>query len=194
MPIAKFYCFSFMMSYKWGWVHTGLMNTSIVFFASVLDKLEEMGKRENRDGLKRLRVVLADDDPDDREMFEEAISRINPQIEVVTLVNGMSLIRELEDGADPDMIFLDLNMPGKNGRECLAAIRQNASWNKIPIVIYSTSASKRDVNETYHSGANLYLLKPNSFQDLVQIIRRVFSIDLESTRLLQQNYLLLKGA
>ena len=189
MPLRLFLKSFTRKSYRFSFVDTVSMAPSRLFFASLMEKLEQLVQKGKVAGANGLIVLLADDDADDRDMFEEAISRINPLIRVGALRNGNSLIQHLQSGEQPDMIFLDLNMPGKNGKECLAEIRKNPSWAKIPVVIYSTSASKRDVNDTYSGGANLYLLKPNSFQELIKIIKRVFSIDIAAP-VAPQDYLL----
>jgi CheY-like chemotaxis protein len=135
-------------------------------------------------------IFLADDDEDDRELFEEAIARISPHIRVKAISDGMQLLEKLERDPSPQMIFLDLNMPGKNGRECLTAIRARAEWQHIPVVIYSTSANKNDIRETYVNGASLYMKKPSSFLTLVGFIRKAFSIDLESERVPEKDFVL----
>ena len=129
-------------------------------------------------------VMLADDDSDDRELFEEVIAGISTAIEVVTVGDGLQLMNRLNEPgkALPAIIFLDLNMPGKSGKECLVEIKNNPKLKTIPVVIYSTSASHKDINETHGSGANLYVAKPNKFRDLTAIVAKVFSIDLEQLK------------
>jgi CheY-like chemotaxis protein len=164
-----------------------------LYFASLLDKIDGIKKENRTDPSREFRVWLVDDDQDDRDMFEEAIARINPGIKVETLNNGISMIQHLESGNVPEMIFLDLNMPGKSGKECLAMIRSNPLWRKIPVVIYSTSANKKDVSDTFSAGANLYLLKPNSFSELIKVIQRAFKIDFEASQVAQKDFLLING-
>ena len=126
---------------------------------------------------KKLRIILADDDEDDRELFAEAIAD-NTQVHLETAKDGIELMKMLKSQeTNPDIIFLDLNMPGKSGKKCLEEIRKNKEWSHIPIVIYSTSASVKDVDDTFLMGANLYIRKPNSFQELAKVIKKVFSLD-----------------
>ena len=82
-----------------------------------------------------------------------------------------------EDIRLPDLIFIDLNMPGKDGKECLDEIRANQKFLNIPVIIFSTSASIRDIDETYNKGANLYIRKPASLKDLIAITKKVFELD-----------------
>jgi CheY-like chemotaxis protein len=122
---------------------------------------------------------IADDDPDDRELFIEALRTIDALCECITAVDGEEALAKLTDGLPqlPDFIFLDLNMPRINGRECLAAIKKNARINKIPVIIYSTSAEKKDITETIQSGAAYFLQKPNRFEDLSRALDNIISRD-----------------
>ena len=122
---------------------------------------------------------IADDDPDDRELFIEALRTIDPGCECITAMDGEEALSKLNDGLPqlPDFIFLDLNMPRVNGRECLAVIKKNERVNKIPVIIYSTSAEKKDMQETIHSGAAFFLQKPNRFDDLSRALENIISRD-----------------
>jgi CheY-like chemotaxis protein len=126
-----------------------------------------------------LRIVLADDDEDDRNLFKEAVEETASNVKVNIVKNGEELMRFLlKEGTQlPDIIFLDLNMPVKNGQECLEEIRGNNKLKHIPVIIYSTSSSRSHVDETFNNGANLYVLKPESFIDLKLIAKEIFSID-----------------
>lgn len=77
----------------------------------------------------------------------------------------------------PDVIFLDLNMPYKSGKECLNEIRQNAKLKHIPIVIFSTSNSEIDIEETFKKGANLYFKKPIDFNLQKTLVRKILAIN-----------------
>lgn len=120
-----------------------------------------------------LHIVLADDDEGDRLLFEEAMGELKI-IHTVHLVNdGMQLMEYLAKiEIMPHLIFLDLNMPRKNGMECLKEIRSNANFNTILIAVYSTSAAEKDIDETFLNGANVYIKKPNDFATLKQLLRK----------------------
>ena len=115
-----------------------------------------------------LKILLVDDDESDRLLFEEAFSELKIKTEVQPLNDGEQLMDWLHtDGIRlPDFIFLDLNMPRKNGITCLKEIRADASLKHIFIAIYSTSDSEKDMEETFQQGANVYITKPNSFNAL----------------------------
>ena len=87
--------------------------------------------------------------------------------------NGMELLRTLRDAIDkPDIIFLDMNMPVKNGLECLEEIRGTAGYEQVPIVILSTSVAQYLWESAYRNGANLYIPKPTSFNGLIEILQK----------------------
>lgn len=131
-------------------------------------------------GKKPVNIFLADDDPEDREIFLEVISEVVPHVHVTMAKNGKELMTMLEEKPKmPDIIFLDLNMPLKNGQECLVEIRQHEKLKNIPVIIYSTSRSRQHIDETFMQGANFYFPKPESFTDLKTMIAKIFSLDWE---------------
>ena len=132
---------------------------------------------------KPARVLLAEDDADDRELFIEALSVVDPSIRVETVDTGEKLINHLNDAIlFPNWIFLDLNMPKKNGVECLQEIKKNEKIRAIPVIIYTTSVNAKDVDATYEAGASYFIRKPNSFRELTQLLERlVTSPDLNAS-------------
>lgn len=139
-------------------------------------------------------IFLADDDEDDRMFFEDALKRITTPTELTFSNNGLSLMGNLEvltAHPPPDVIFLDLNMPLKNGFECLKEIRASSKLNKIPIVIFSTSRDKDIIDKAYQYGANYYISKPPSFELLIKAIEIVLSIDMwQTSETTKENFLL----
>jgi len=126
---------------------------------------------------KRLYVVLADDDDDDRMIFEHAFNEVRIAHTLDIVDDGYALIHYLENAAElPDIIFLDMNMPGKSGKECLREIRANPKFREVPVVIYSTSASAADLEDTFVAGANVYVKKPNDFLELKKRLAYILSI------------------
>ena len=123
------------------------------------------------------KFLVADDDADDFLFLKDALEEIAPEVEVSHLDSCLKLI-EMMDGNDlPDLIFLDLNMPVFSGRECMKQIRIHKEWKDIPVIIYSTSKADQDVKSCLQDGADLYIVKPNSFQSLLHLIRKVMSMD-----------------
>ena len=126
-----------------------------------------------------MNIVLADDDADDRQLFSAALKEINAETNLTMFKNGMDLMEFLKEteGPLPHIIFLDLNMPGKNGRQCLAEIRERRKFNDISIAIYSTSNAEEDIVATLSGGANVYIHKPNDFEKLREIVKHVLKIN-----------------
>lgn len=129
-----------------------------------------------------VRILVAEDDPDDRLLIEEALreSRLLNPIEFVE--DGMDLLDFLRHegkyaGDDrpfmPGLILLDLNMPRKDGREVLKEIKSDPALRRIPVVALTTSTAEEDICRSYDSGVNAYISKPVSFSSLVQIMQTV---------------------
>ena len=126
-------------------------------------------------------IFLADDDADDRMFFEDALKQITTPTQLTLANDGLELMSNLEtviEPPPPDVIFLDLNMPRKNGFQCLEEIRNTPKLKDIPIVIFSTTANDDAVNKTYHHGANHYICKPHSFDLLVKVIETVLTLEM----------------
>jgi CheY-like chemotaxis protein len=124
-------------------------------------------------------ITLADDDEDDRLFFTDAFDEMKIKTVVNTVKNGRELINFLDhpETVLPNIIFLDLNMPILNGIECLKEIKLNDRFKDIAVAIYSTSSSEADVENTFVLGANIYIKKPSSFNDLKKILSDVVTIN-----------------
>ena len=121
------------------------------------------------------KILLADDDADDAELFCEAFARISPDTACHTVENGADLFQLLADHQTdkPDVIFLDINMPIMNGWDCLRKLKNDADYSSIPVIMYSTSSAPKDINMAYSLGALLFLTKPEDFRELSEILRIV---------------------
>ncbi|MGZ3909786.1 MAG: response regulator [Flavisolibacter sp.] len=121
-------------------------------------------------------VILAEDDPDDQDFFKEALSEISSLIQLTGVKNGDELMTLLESFI-PDIIFLDLDMPYKNGLECITEIRANPQLQNIPIVIFSSTTRPSNINTAYEMGADLFFIKPSVYKELVSSIRAILYLD-----------------
>ncbi|MDL5514363.1 response regulator [Arenibacter sp. M-2] len=118
-------------------------------------------------------IYLVDDDLEDQEIFMEAISQIDTLVELKTFDNADELLLCLKtDSPNPDVIFLDLYMPRKDGEECLKEIRDDNGLDMIPIVVYSTEFDLDRIEHLFSLGANRYLRKPNSYGSLIASLDR----------------------
>ncbi len=115
---------------------------------------------------------LIDDDADDQEIFQLSLQEVDPALICITANDGREAIEIIthDENFLPDIIFLDLNMPRMNGKECLAEIRGIPRFNNVPIYMYSTSMSDKDKQDTLNLGAKGFITKPNSTKELVKIL------------------------
>jgi CheY-like chemotaxis protein len=132
---------------------------------------------------EQLDILLADDDRDDRFLFQEALNELPVKSTLKTVHDGEQLMEYLEQNSKnlPDVLFLDLNMPRKNGFECLSEIKLNDDLKDLPVIMFSTSFP-RDVNYEedmikmlYKIGAHDYIRKPANFDELKEVIQNSLS-------------------
>ncbi|SHJ11802.1 response regulator [Aquimarina spongiae] len=144
--------------------------------------------------LDRLQVVLVDDDEDDRMFFKDAIEEVDLKTNLSLFGNGQEFLDYilLPGQSLPHLVFLDLNMPIKNGVECLEELREYERFKDLSIAIYSTSSSDEDIEDTFVKGANVYINKPNDFNQLKSVIKRVLKINwqYQTSNLSRENFLL----
>lgn len=115
-------------------------------------------------------IAVVDDDADDRALIKDAFLENNPNKTFILLENGDQLIELLKTMPEPEfpsLILLDLNMPGKDGREALQEIKKDPRLHHIPIVVFSTSSLDKDRIISYGLGANCFLTKPSSYQEMI---------------------------
>ncbi|HEY0743810.1 MAG TPA: response regulator [Chryseosolibacter sp.] len=125
-------------------------------------------------------ILLADDDEDDRELFTDALRELYSRVKLTTAKNGVDLMRLLETwkGALPDVIFLDLNMPLKNGFECLDEIKAEHRLKELPVVILSTSSQKETMDILSKKQASMYIKKPGTYPELKTAIEQTLNVHL----------------
>lgn len=126
-----------------------------------------------------IRVLLADDDKDDRNDFIEAFESLKISTTVETLKNGVELMKYLNNPSTklPHLLFLDLNMPKKSGLDCLLEIKQIERLKHLTIVIYSTSSPEKDIEDTFLHGANIYIKKPAHLTVLKKTLLHVLTLN-----------------
>ena len=122
-------------------------------------------------------ILLAEDDGDDVLMARDALNDADADHELHRVADGEELMDYLHGRAgtapQPDLIFLDLNMPGKDGREALGEIKSDPRLRRIPVVVLSTSSDPVDIADSYDLGANSYLVKPRDYGGWVEMMRAV---------------------
>lgn len=123
-----------------------------------------------------INILISDDDRDDVRLITEALQDILPSCNCIEARDGVAALNFIKSNVHPDLVFLDLNMPLKNGITCLKEIYHHNLLPDTPIVIYSTSKDMSDIDESYKYGARFYIVKPASFTELKRIIKRAISI------------------
>ncbi len=130
-----------------------------------------------------INILLADDDLDDRNFFDKALSELTIATTLSTVNNGEQLMEYLMENADrlPDVLFLDLSMPRKTGFECLAEIKENEKLKNLPVIMFTTSFTRgAELEENLKStllkmGAEDYIRKPAVFNELKLVVREVLN-------------------
>jgi len=140
---------------------------------------------------QKLRILLVDDDATDRELFIDAISMIGKNYEVAESSNGEEALEYLNSCEIlPHLIILDLNMPVKDGRATLKDIKSHSIYKSIPVCIMSTSSAHFDVENAYSNGANLFLVKPFEFKELLEMLSSLLLLFYKYVTLLDDSKLL----
>lgn len=123
-------------------------------------------------------VFYVDDDEDDLYYFKHAVKKINADIDLKTFSNSDVFLSSISSkAADESIVFLDINMPGKNGFQVLQEIRQINGLKEIPVIMYSTSNEDYAISTSKEMGADLYAVKPNDINLLQGLLKRIFNID-----------------
>ena len=142
----------------------------------------------------KVKVLLADDDPDDWQLMLEAFGENGLAHELDCVENGEELMEylhrrgrysKLQKTSLPQLILLDLNMPRKDGREALKEIEADPVLRRIPVVALTTSVAEEEIRRSYDLGANSYIIKPATFKSLVELVKTLCQYWFKSVELPQ---------
>jgi CheY-like chemotaxis protein len=127
---------------------------------------------------KHINLLLCDDDFDDCYFFKEALEALSIPILFKEVHNGEQLMQRLTNQTLklPDVLFLDLNMPRKNGFECLLEIKLNKTLKQLPVIVFSTALEQEGVNQLFKNGAQHFIRKPPEFSKLQKVIQRAITL------------------
>lgn len=127
--------------------------------------------------MEEIFILIAEDDADDRFLLNAAFEENGFKDKLQFVENGVELLEFLHNLSQnehstrmPSFILLDLNMPKKDGREVLKEIKQSPIYKKIPVIIFSTTNNEQEMRRCYELGANSYITKPNSFDNLIKTV------------------------
>jgi CheY-like chemotaxis protein len=120
-------------------------------------------------------LLIVDDDSDDIALFKEAVKEVAPHVHCSSALSGAEALKNLNEGTEPlpDIIFLDLNMPGMTGQEFLAEIKSIPEFQDIRVVIYTTSSREKDKEETRKLGAESFITKPSNFAETCKALSEI---------------------
>ena len=126
--------------------------------------------------MSRQKVLIVDDDPDDRMIITEAIKSCDANVECYELQNGNGVSEYLSQKFTSDLpsfILLDLNMPGKDGKEVIKELKSDSRYISIPIIVLTTASSTRERNDSYNLGANCFITKPQDYSSFKNLLAAV---------------------
>lgn len=123
------------------------------------------------------KFFLIDDDSDDRELFSEALSAVDPSVVCLQAGDGEEALNKLDGMATdvPDIIFLDINLPAMTGWQCLDRLKTGEKSKKIPVIMYSTSSHLRDKNIARDMGALCLISKPSDYKEIKSVLASVIT-------------------
>ena len=138
--------------------------------------------------MEEISILIAEDDADDRFLLQAAFTENGFNDKLLFVENGVELVDYLiklaQSGNNvkmPRFILLDLNMPKKDGREVLREVKQHPDLKKIPVIIFSTTNNEQEMRRCYELGANSYITKPNSFENLIKTVAALRSYWIHTT-------------
>lgn len=144
--------------------------------------------------LKVLNILLADDDIDDCLFFKKALGELLLSTHITTVNDGEKLMQLLTNETKmlPHVLYLDLNMPRKNGFECLTEIKLSKKLKQIPVIVFSTSFEQEVVNQLYKNGAQYFIRKPSEFSQFKNIIQLSLALIMKEniSQLTRENFVI----
>jgi len=132
-------------------------------------------------------IVLAEDNLEHCFFFERALKEVAPRISFSAVHDGDNLVRLLESYL-PDLLFLDLGMPCKNGVQCIKEIRDQRAYESMPIVVFSINDDDQAIQSAYGYGANLYIVKPEEYFLLKSVLQKVVTMDWDHPKAITEQY------
>jgi two-component system, chemotaxis family, response regulator Rcp1 len=120
------------------------------------------------------RILLVEDNAGDVRLTREALREAEVAVDLVAVADGDQALEFLRgEGARPDLILLDLNLPRKNGLEVLEEIKGDPELRHTPVIMLTTSSSARDIAACYDRGVNCYVVKPLELDDFTRLVQEI---------------------
>ena len=134
---------------------------------------------EQRNEAKHFEILYVEDNPGDVRLIMEALKESSRNIKLHLVENGLEALhflrkeKKYRESPTSELIFLDLNLPKKNGREVLAEIKEDVNLKRIPVVVLTISSAEDDIVNAYENHANCYITKPLDLDQFVKIILKI---------------------
>jgi CheY-like chemotaxis protein len=142
----------------------------------------------------KLNIYLAEDDKEDCQLFKEALEELPISAKLTTFEDGEQLLERLTKKQNklPDVVFLDLNMPRKNGFASLGAIKRDNKLDRIPVIILSSASEEYKVKQVFSDAAHYYVRKPSDFSELKNVIYKALTLIVQENKPLprKENFML----
>jgi CheY-like chemotaxis protein len=123
------------------------------------------------------KILVIEDNPGDARLIREGFSEAGSSAEIVVASDGESALKVLKYNRDasglPNLILLDLNLPGKGGHEILKELKDESEFRRIPVIVITSSVSERDIDRAYDFGASLYVRKPSDLEDFYGLMESI---------------------
>ena len=119
------------------------------------------------------RILLVEDNPGDADLIQEVMAESENKNEIILAVDGVEALRCLREGPRPDLILLDLNLPKKSGREVLGEVKSTEAFQRIPVVVLTSSEAELDLADAYRLHANCYVTKPVDLEEFLTAVRAI---------------------
>ena len=132
-------------------------------------------------------IILAEDDIDDQNIFQIALQEIDSSVQTQFVANGKELLHLLQNNK-PDLLFLDLDMPYKNGLECLMEMKSDPALEKIPVIVFSSTTKPSNIQTAYEMGAHLFFIKPPIYSDYLSSIKAIFKLNWNEPDSVREQY------
>jgi CheY-like chemotaxis protein len=128
-----------------------------------------------------LNIVLAEKDAEYQEIFQEALEEASIPASLTIVNNGKELMDKLKSAQSPtyNVVVLDMNIPKKSGIQCLKEIRKDNKWNNTFSVVLTSDKNRKQVEEAYRAGANLFVTKPDSYNDYIETVKKILTSERE---------------
>jgi CheY-like chemotaxis protein len=129
-----------------------------------------------------MKILLVDDDQEDRQAFTEALKKLELISHMSHARDSKELFEHLDRDPDFNLVLMDINMPLKNGKQCLKEMKANERFKHIPVIIYTVSVSEQDIHESFEGGAHYYIVKPYAQSNFLLTLQTVFNLDWKETQ------------